>query len=326
MFKYIIFLLFFFLSSNVKAVSDSSGCIWGTLLLDDSWEQNIYVSFIETIEQKHSVSNNMIISSSSVDSLGKFAIKLNNLTDDWCLLRLHVVKKGVSPASLIIGSMDENYYFIIANRDSRIELHNAICKPIFKETILSGTTYMSTFEYITKLSNYSNSITYEESLIEKEFIEDVVAEKMKQIADTCKNPLVSLYALYQTDFYSDYQINPAFYKTYLLKWKNENNTYFKSFRRQFPVSRNFIWRYILLLLVIGVFVSVSVIIIGRKGRKIKKLSVQERKIFSLLQKGASNQEISNECFIELSTVKSHVSSIFSKLNIKSRKDVVNLKL
>ena len=125
---------------------------------------------LESIEKEYSVSNDMIVANSKIDSIGKFAVKLNNLPSEWCLLRLHVVKKGVSPASLVIGSLDENYCFIIANRYSNIELHNTIGKPIFKNVAFSETPYMSTFEYIKKLSNYANSINYENSLIEKEFI------------------------------------------------------------------------------------------------------------------------------------------------------------
>ncbi|MCX6223390.1 MAG: helix-turn-helix transcriptional regulator, partial [Bacteroidia bacterium] len=53
------------------------------------------------------------------------------------------------------------------------------------------------------------------------------------------------------------------------------------------------------------------------------LTVQERKIFSLLKDGRSNKEISEECGISLSTVKSHVNNIYSKLNISSRTDVMD---
>ena len=56
---------------------------------------------------------------------------------------------------------------------------------------------------------------------------------------------------------------------------------------------------------------------------IQDLTVQERNIFALLQLGKSNKEISDELNISLSTVKSHVNNIFSKMNIKSRKEILN---
>jgi DNA-binding NarL/FixJ family response regulator len=87
------------------------------------------------------------------------------------------------------------------------------------------------------------------------------------------------------------------------------------------MARNSLWPYLLLLLVVGAgFILARTLIRDGKGRKIKKLSVQERRIFELLQKRATNQEIADELNIELSTVKSHVSNIFSKLKISSRKD------
>jgi DNA-binding CsgD family transcriptional regulator len=191
---------------------------------------------------------------------------------------------------------------------------------------------MKTFDHIKKLSNYPNSIDYENSLIEKEFIREVVSEKLKMVADTCKNPLVSLYAIYETDFQSDYLKNPLFYKTYLSKWENENSTYFKSFRQKFPIaisssSNKKSTKYIIILVsVVGLFFVGVLIYSKMKNQRIKKLSVQEYKIFDLVRRGMSNKEIAAECNIELTTVKSHISSIYSKLKIKSRKEVLNIKM
>lgn len=320
-----IIILFLCVSLSPFVFSSTSGQIKGTLLLDNTWDRNIYISLIETFEREFAVSDNMIIASSPIDSLGNFSIKLDDLSSDWNLLRLHVVKNGNPPASLLIGGLDENYYFIIANRHSEIEINNTLEKPIFKNVFISGAPYMNTIDYITKLSNYSSSLNYENSLLEKEFIEEVVAEKLKLIADTCGNSLVSLYSLYQIDFQSDYKVNPIFYKEYISKYKNNKSPYFESFRRQFPISEKPIWPYILIFLFIAAFVSVTIFIRDKKKRKIKNLSVQERRIFELLQTGATNQEISDKFNIELSTVKSHVSKIFSKLNLKSRKEAKYLK-
>ena len=326
MFTTIIMSLFLSVTISPLVFADTSGYIRGTVLLDDSWERNIYLSRIETFEKEYAVSDHMIIGSSPIDSLGRFTIQLDNLPTEWCLLRLHVVKKGDPPASLMIGGLDENYCFIVANRYSKIEIHNTLGKPVFQNLSITGAPYLKTMKYITNLSDYPNSIDYEHSLIKKEFVEDVVSEKLKLIADTCENPLISLYSLYQTDFLADYEKNPAYYKAYLSKWSNNNSPYFKSFRRQFPHSERPVWPYVLVFLFIGAFVSGTIFVRNRKRRRIGKLSVQERRIFELLQRGATNQEISDEYNIELSTVKSHVSNIFSKLNIKSRKEAMNLKV
>jgi DNA-binding CsgD family transcriptional regulator len=329
--KRTIVLFFLLLCCHSEAFSDTIGNISGQLLLDDSWERQIYVSYVETFEKEYAVSNNSVVTSAVIDKVGNFKIELDKMPPKWSLLRLHVVKKGVSPNSLVIGSRDENYFFLIARRDSEIKLYNTSETPIFKNTKVEGASYMNTFEYISKLSNYSNSIDYENSLIEKEFIEDVISEKLKAVADTCKNPLVSLYALYQTDFQANYYEDPNFYNSYLSKWKNENSSYFKSFRSKFPAAQNTpptqnFLKYILFFTSIGAIILIGVFVYKKRGSNIKNLSIQERKIFDLVRQGMSNKEISAECNIELTTVKSHVSNIYSKLKIKSRKEAINVKI
>ncbi len=54
------------------------------------------------------------------------------------------------------------------------------------------------------------------------------------------------------------------------------------------------------------------------------LSKQEHKVLVLMAEGLSNNEIGKRLFIEESTVKSHVSNIFSKLNAKRRTEAVKI--
>ena len=330
--KYTIAIFFLIVCCQTKAFAENAGQISGNLLLDDSWERKIYVSYIKTFEKEYAVSNDIIITSAVIDSLGNFKIELDKIPDEWSLLRLHVVKKGVSPNSLVIGSRDENFIFLMARRGSEIKLFNTESIPIFSNIQVEGADYMKTFDHIRKLSNYPNSIDYENSVIEKEFIKEVVSEKLKMVADTCSNPLVSLYAIYHTDFQTDYLEDPIFYKTYISKWENENSSYFKSFRQKFPIAENSSTnsksaKYITILAsVVGVLLIWVFIYFRKKNQKIKQLSVQERRIFDLIRNGMSNKEISAECNIELTTVKSHVGSIYAKLKIKSRKEAINLKI
>lgn len=54
--------------------------------------------------------------------------------------------------------------------------------------------------------------------------------------------------------------------------------------------------------------------------EISKLTPREREILELIGKGYSNQEIADQLFIELGTVKNHVHSTLQKLNVNSRVD------
>jgi DNA-binding NarL/FixJ family response regulator len=53
------------------------------------------------------------------------------------------------------------------------------------------------------------------------------------------------------------------------------------------------------------------------------LSSREKQILGLVVMGYSNQEIAQQLFLAESTVKSHLSSVFGKLGVRSRNEAVN---
>jgi DNA-binding CsgD family transcriptional regulator len=55
----------------------------------------------------------------------------------------------------------------------------------------------------------------------------------------------------------------------------------------------------------------------------EKLTKKELEILTFIQKGNSNKEIANALFIEVSTVKSHINKIYSKLEVSSRSELLN---
>jgi len=54
--------------------------------------------------------------------------------------------------------------------------------------------------------------------------------------------------------------------------------------------------------------------------KIDLLTNRQREIFNLIAEGKSNKEISDELFIELSTLKTHINNIYKTLEIVNRKE------
>jgi DNA-binding CsgD family transcriptional regulator len=51
------------------------------------------------------------------------------------------------------------------------------------------------------------------------------------------------------------------------------------------------------------------------------LTQQEKAVLHEILEGRSNKEIAAALFISLSTVKSHINSIYKKLGVNSRKDL-----
>lgn len=53
------------------------------------------------------------------------------------------------------------------------------------------------------------------------------------------------------------------------------------------------------------------------------LTKRQLEVVRLIKQGLSNQEIANKLFVSIATVKSHLSSIFKTLDVKSRTEAVN---
>ncbi len=50
------------------------------------------------------------------------------------------------------------------------------------------------------------------------------------------------------------------------------------------------------------------------------LTNRQQQVFNLITQNKSNKEISEELFIELSTLKTHINKIYKTLNVKNRKE------
>jgi len=55
---------------------------------------------------------------------------------------------------------------------------------------------------------------------------------------------------------------------------------------------------------------------------VEPLSERELEVLVLIVSGLSNQEIADQLFVQLSTVKKHVSNIFGKLGVTSRTQAI----
>lgn len=324
-----LFLFFVFTIENSLSELKAQTFIRGQIDLDTTnWALSAYLSIIPDFTQMYTMSNESIIQRAAIDKEGHFSFDGKTLASEDRLYRIHFSKKGEPSASLIIGGADENHFFLIANNQSDIGIlirsgHNLICDVTF-----SGYPLNKALQEINQIAGFLDTLDYYGPAVNRDFVRQAVYDKLRQYADTCSNPLISLYAIYHSRFESDYPKNVAFYEKYLRKWRAQNSEYFRAFRAQLPVKQSPDY-FLPLLLVFGLLLAGTgaffYLRIRRKSDKnpYQSLTVQERKIFGLLKDGRSNKEISEECGISLSTVKSHVNNIYSKLKIGSRTDVMD---
>lgn len=318
-------ILFYSFSIQVK----SQAVISGQVNIDTGvWSPVVYLSLIGDFEDLNKMTNTMIIDKVALSSSGRFKFNISYLPEEDVLLRIHFSKKGDPPASLIIGGKDENHFFLIANRNSIITIQDTSNSEFIKGMQVNGYAPNNVLQKINEIAGYIDTTEFNGSPVKAELIHNAVYEKLRSIADTCTNPTASLYALYRSRYEDNFTPNQQYYQNYLLKWKNNDSKYLKSFRKKIGESATSkkSTRYLsnIAFLIAGFLFCLLVVKAGRKkANPIYDLSQQERKVFALILEGKSNKEISSVLSISLSTVKSHINSIYSKLGISSRKEMLN---
>ena len=312
------------LTQNINAAS----FIKGRIDADSTWSPVVYLSIIPSFDQLYSMSNQMIIESSELDEAGRFSFETDYLPAENYIYRIHLSKKGDPPASLIIGGKDENHLFMIASNKSNVLIENQNHESLFGRVDIKGFQPAKMLREIDEMVLFVDTANFNSTSLKRELMEKALDEKLRQFADTCAFPLVALYAIYKSNFESNIAENPGFYNRFLNKWKDENSPYFEEFRKSIP-AENKKHNYSILFGIAGLFLGsiLTFYILKRKPQKTEPaeiLTIQERKIFLMIQSGKSNKEISNELNIEISTVKSHVNNLYSKLKINSRKEILNI--
>ncbi|MEM9051329.1 MAG: LuxR C-terminal-related transcriptional regulator [Bacteroidota bacterium] len=317
-----------FASVECQGGSIESTIINGNLNIDSSWDSKIYLSLIPSFEDMYLMSDEMIIAEADIDSLGNFELNMDFLPKGENLYRLHLAKRGDSRATLIIGGREENHCFLIIDHPAQFELFNSSAEPPpFRKVAYPNSSVNQSFQKLNDFIFIADSVAAQSSAAKRKLIKEQFEADMKSIVDSSTNLLISLHAINQLPLAKTLESNPELYGNFTDKWNIEGNAYFNEFKRKLPErtgSTSFVvFTLAGLVLIIG---GVLVVLRFRKPKSaLHTLSIQERKVFDLVYQGMSNQEIADELNIGLSTVKSHVSSIYSKLNIKSRKEILQVK-
>jgi len=321
-------LLLPFIFGFVTILSAQTG-ISGKIVLDTAiWEPVAYLSLIPDFTQLNTISYDYVIERTVVNRDGSFSFQSKYLPEEEHLYRIHISKKGDPPSSLIIGGKDHNHFFLFAKKDSEIVIQSRAGKKLFNKMSMEGYYPNTGLMQINAMINMLDTLDYFGATFNREFIRESIYQKLRDYADTCSYPLLSLYTIYHCNFETDYLSNPDYYRNYLKKWRNEDSAYFEIFKKTFKKESFFygVTQGIVGLVILILFLLIWLMYKQKRRRKkslLSTLTIQERKIHFHLKQGKSNKEIADECAISISTVKSHVNSIYSKLGIGSRKEVMD---
>jgi DNA-binding CsgD family transcriptional regulator len=303
--------------------------IKGKIVLDtNKWAPVAYLSLIPDFTQINTISYEYIIERSLINHDGSFSFKSGFLPDDEHLYRIHLSKKDDPPSSLIIGGKDHNHFFLFAKNNSDINIESKTGENLFNKLTFHGNYPNTSLLEISSMLNMLDTLDYFGATLNQDFIRESIYQRLRDYADTCSHPLLSLYAIYQGNYETDILIRPDYYNSFLDKWEDEDSDYFDTFRNNTKEKSLSSEEQLGIIGIISIIILLLTLLFFNRRRINKKsllsmLTIQERKILTYLKQGKSNKEIADECSISISTVKSHVNSIYSKLGVSSRKEVMD---
>lgn len=317
--------------------------ISGRVNLDQEWSPMLYISVIHSFDDLHTASYDFLRYQVEVDSTGYFKIQDIELTDGDRIYRLHICKKGDPVSTIIIGGQEENFAHFIMNKDSEITLMPIDNRIGIQHCTVEGHPAGKTIEKLFALQKKLNTPPDLPSAQNRSFIKQQVFEDLQSIADTSSSPIIRLLAFHfiQESFTNSDHLD-LMEKIYNdLALQGYSSPYFEAFAKRLTFAQfqaneinssstpSLKWLLFLLPLAFLFFLfwknksTPSIAKPDKSHQKVQTLSNQEKRVFNLLKKGKTNKEISSELHIEVSTVKSHLNKIYSRLGVKSRKEIID---
>ena len=326
-------IILFLLTANFY--SSYSAGINGKIKLSDEWRPVVYLSHINSFDDLNTASYHLLIAESDVDEKGYFSFDSLNIPEYDQVFRLHVCKWDDPVSTIIIGGQEQNHLHFLMNSSSVIEfdIHSFYDFEVIGHP--GNSSLMELFDLKRQMHVPLDIPSEQNRKLHKEFIK----EQFVSIAEKSEfnvNRLLAVYLIHQS--FDPKEFEPLFEALDSeLSQLGDSSHYFDMFHAQvqflkynrsdkLTATNQSIPAYYYLIIPLLGFLLFRVF--HKKSRNAHKeaiadLSIQEKKVYELLQAGKSNKEISSELHIEVSTVKSHVYKIFSKLGLKSRKELIS---
>ena len=324
--------------------------IEGRVNLGDQWQPRIFMAAIEKLSDYYRASPDLIVNISDIQADGTFRLIGDNLPAAPRFYRLYLMKKQNNDYdACLYGGDDHNFVHLILNNNSKLELQ-AIAEydaPFGDYKVLGDkpNQLMKDLFSLVYPSFYFYQIKFPTEL---KFSEKKLQTDLLHFADTCSSPMVALAAVNHTDFDEYFDQDQLFYTNFgkRLQLELPNSIYTSNYLRKIRYYSNSdapylpIWVYFLfatcLILISGLLLKVRRLQtqLKQKGQKTaqlqntqeiieKRLTKKEKEILELMLDDKSNKEIATSLFIELSTVKTHINKIYSKLEVKNRQELLN---
>ncbi len=328
--------------------------ITGRVNIGEEWQPQIYMASIEKLSDYYRASADLIIHVAAVQADGSFVLEGNNLPDEQRFYRLYLMKEQNTEydACLYVGGDDHNFIHVILDNDDELEIvaDSSFYSP-FGNYDVKGNRDNQLMRDLARIVYPSFNFYKIKFPSELRLSEEKLHQDLKIFIDSTQNALPVLAAINNTNFDEFFEQDKAFYANFgeRLKATIPHSNYTKHYLRKlsyynYEESSNPPTWMLALLFVLTSLLAIAGFIILRLRTALKaaqirssssepatlpkeeaildRLTMKEREILGLIQAGKSNKEIASTLFVEVSTVKSHINKLYSKLQVSNRKEAM----
>ncbi|WP_062053409.1 helix-turn-helix domain-containing protein [Aquimarina longa] len=302
-------------------------CVSGYVTIEkpNQWDDKVYLSKV-IFEGNTNTYTTLPIASSPLKKDGFFKFDKNLFTE-----KNHIYKIQLNPLTAEtkkrLSTTIKNFRLFIVSKNDTIFFNKE------EKLFATYTTDNNADREWQKLKNFEAKY---ENLTSDFDTKKYLLETKGYVKDSLQILLVKLIGIKKLDDQNlldkDIKANPEYYISLLKELKSselESSTYAYLENKLAILNQQITTqKYHISLWTNGVMLIIILSLTLIKSRKkvvIPKpipLSKQEKAVKDLIVCGKSNKEIANELFISLSTVKTHITNIYSKLNISNRQDLL----
>lgn len=347
--KFLFFLLFYFQWIGFA----QSGFIFQGQVNSDFIGSTAYLNKVDDLNQKDRFFTENIFRETTIDSSGYFSFNGDFLPKKNGIYKIYIdnCSKTISHTNHILDRCQNHVSILfIANNSSQLsfplnDLNQEFCE-------IDAITLHPSF--IQKIDSFQNHIL--QSLIlakndrQRQLIYKQSLFKLQDFSQNLNEPLAELYAFYiysnSESFSRSYFLEDIKTSNYYsdlenkLKKQYPNTGYYQQYKKDLALfkpknstinsSKNLF--YVIGLLIISLSFNFYFLYRNKKlklnsisnKQKVNyktKLTKQEQNVFELMHSGLTNKAIAQSLFVSLSTIKTHINNIYSKLEITSRNEV-----
>ncbi len=324
--KFTCFTFLFFTLLSITSFGQNAVSGYINLENPDTWEQKINLSTVD-MNSETGVYQSKIIASSQLSKDGYFSFDSDFFESKDRVYKLHINPLSAEKKKRISNTIKNYKLFILSKKDSIFFKKGTSLFAEYTTNSKASIEWQKLKRFESKHDVQSDNFDPKQYLL----------ETRGYVKDSLHILLVKLMGIKKLDdqqlLETDIKANPKYYLALLDELKSSDldpKTYqylenkLAAIKQQIT-SRNYKVSLWFNVIAIAIIIALCFFILRNRKKSISNknipLSKQEAAVKALIVSGKTNKEIANELFISLNTVKTHITNIYSKLNVSSRQEL-----